>query len=47
MLPSIVIYLFLNNQPDAPIILNLHETYQFRKYSRKRLTVGREDARNM
>jgi len=26
---------------------NLHETYQCRMYSRKRLMVGAEDARNM
>jgi len=28
-------------------IKNLHETYQSRMYSRKLLTMGREDARNM
>jgi hypothetical protein len=29
------------------VIKNLHETYQFRTYSRKLLMMGREDARNM
>ena len=29
------------------VIKNLHETYQCRMYSRKRLMMGREDARNM
>jgi len=29
------------------VIINLHETYQCRMYSRKLLMMGREDARNM
>jgi hypothetical protein len=34
--------------PDCleAVIKNLHETYQCRMYSRKLLTMGREDARN-
>jgi len=35
--------------PDCleAVILNLHETYQCRMYSRKHLMMGKEDARNM
>jgi hypothetical protein len=29
------------------VIINLHENYQCRIYSRKLLMMGREDARNM
>jgi len=29
------------------VIINLHEAYHCRMYSRKLLMVGREDARNM
>jgi len=29
------------------VIKNLHETYQWRMYSRKLPTMGRENARNM
>jgi hypothetical protein len=29
------------------VIKNLHETYQCRMYSRKRLMMGREDAQNI
>jgi len=29
------------------VIINLHETYQCRMYSKELLMVGREDARNM
>jgi len=29
------------------VITNLHETYQWRMYSRKLLMMGTEDARNM
>jgi hypothetical protein len=78
LLCCIAIDLFLDNQPDAPIIqilfcyktlhfsgifsahhqefstvhsalviINLHETYQCRMYSRKLLMMGREDAGNM
>jgi hypothetical protein len=31
----------------AAVIINLHEIYQCRMYSRKPLMMGREDARNM
>jgi hypothetical protein len=37
----------LQFHPDSAFIKNLHETYQCRMYSRKLLTMGTEDARNM
>jgi hypothetical protein len=32
---------------QARVRMELHETYQYRMYSRKLLMMGREDARNM
>jgi len=37
----------VSNDRLEAVIRNLHETYQWRMYSRKLLTMGREDARNM
>jgi hypothetical protein len=39
----------LQFHPDCleEVIRNLRETYECRMYSRKLLTMGREDARNM
>jgi len=40
-------FMHVSNDRLEAVIRNLHETYQWRMYSRKLLTMGREDARNM